>query len=334
MRQRSSQSREPPSVDATDILARVRLEAELFGLDEQMRTFDRIRDRLTADGQDPLAFYRKLQARRGELVATLRASRSGAMPSGDAKRPVASIDEPLLTRPIAPATFNSKLGGFGFGTSGYVQAPPATELKNVVGKTEGGQYPQYGMIDTAGVAPPGEVGFAGRLIVGPEELPDDVLDLTPYYVWEHSWCYLIPFPPPTQPSWLTYRFDALARIGFIAIAAGAVSAFVAVGETQDIAAGTVTADLFNGFLVVANLGQPAGIFSGQQTVQRSFLVSPDHVPGIAVVVGIIVNTDMYSDVSFYYPMESGGSYIKLSSQNSTGRIAYSEEPQHVFHPEP
>ena len=301
-----------------------------------MRTFDRIRDRLTADGQDPLAFYRKLQARRGELVATLRASRSRSMPAGDAKQPVASIDEPLLTRAIAPATFNSNVGGFGFGTSGYVQVAPATEQMNVKGKTPGGQYDQYGMIDTGPGAPPGEVRFGGRLIVGPEELPEGGLDPTPYYVWEHSWSYLVPFPPPTEPSWLTYRFDAVARIGLIAIAEGGVSAFVAVGEAQDITAGTVKANLFNGFLVSANIGQPlpSGIVSGQQTVQRSFLVSPDHVPGIAIVVGINVDMDMWSDLSFHFPMDPGRSYIRISSQNATGRIAYSEEPQHVFHPEP
>jgi hypothetical protein len=36
----------------------------------------------------------------------------------------------------------------------------------------------------------------------------------------------------------------------------------------------------------------AGIWSGQQTVQRSFLVSPDYVPGIVVVVGVNVLMDM------------------------------------------
>ena len=335
MSQRSSALRQqPPNVEATGILARVRLEAELFGLDEQMRTFDRIRDQLAADGQDPLVFYRKLQARRGELVATLRAFRSES-PPGDPKRPVASIDEPLVTRLISPATFNSDLGGFGFGTSGYVQLNKATELTNVVGKTDGGEYDQYGMIDTELGAPPGEVRFGGRLIVGPEELPYGVLDPNPYYVWEHSWCYLIPFPRPTVPSWLTYRFDALARIGLISIALGGAHAYVAVGETQDITAGTVAADVFIPPLVDVSLGgHPSGISSGQQTVQRSFLVSPDHVPAVAVAVGITVNTDMWSDVDFYYPMESGHSYIRISSQNSTGRIAYSEEPQHVFHPEP
>jgi hypothetical protein len=337
MSQGSSQLHQPPAVDASGIFARARLEAELFGLDEQMRTFDRIRDRFTAEGQDPLAFYRKLQARRGELVTALRASRSGSMTAVEAERPVASIDEPLLTRPIAAATFNSKLGGFGFGTSGYVQVGPASELSNKVGASPGGQYPQYGTIDTDPGAPAGEVRFKGRLIAGPEEL-NGVLDPIPYYAWEHSWSYSVPFPRPTVPSWLTYRFDAIARLGFIAIAEGAVIAFVALAETQDITAGSVTPNIFNPVLVTANLGAPspngAGILSGQQTVQRSFLVSPDYVPGIVVVVGVNVAMDMWSDLNFYYPMESGRSYIRISSQNWTGRVAYSEEPQQIFHPEP
>jgi hypothetical protein len=33
-------------------------------------------------------------------------------------------------------------------------------------------------------------------------------------------------------------------------------------------------------------------------------------------------------------MESGRPYIRISSQNWTGRVAYSEEPQQIFHPEP
>jgi hypothetical protein len=212
----------------------------------------------------------------------------------------------------------------------------ATELKNVVGKTDGGEYEQYGMIDTKPGAPPGEVRFGGRLIVGPEELPPSGLDPTDYYAWEHSWCYLVPFPRPTVPSWVTYRFDALARIGLISIAIGGVFAYVAVGETQDITAGTVTADVYIPSLVALGLGDEStvsGIWSGQQTVQRSFLATPDHTPGIAVVVGINVDTDMWSDVDFFYPMDPGHSYIRISSQNLTGRIAYSEEPQHVFHPE-
>ncbi len=56
----------------TEILKRKYLEAELFSLDGQVRAFDRIRDRLAADGKDPLAFYRQLQARREKLVAALK----------------------------------------------------------------------------------------------------------------------------------------------------------------------------------------------------------------------------------------------------------------------
>ena len=94
MSQGSSRSRQPPEVDATEVLARKRLEAELLSLDGQVRTFDRIRERLSAAGTDPSEFYRTLQARRGKLVAALKQRPSGPKPANhvDPRLPLATRD--------------------------------------------------------------------------------------------------------------------------------------------------------------------------------------------------------------------------------------------------
>ena len=48
------------------------VKAIIGALDAQVRHFDRIRDRLAAVGKDGVAHYRKMQARRDEISATLK----------------------------------------------------------------------------------------------------------------------------------------------------------------------------------------------------------------------------------------------------------------------
>ena len=163
-----SQQRHPPSVDMTDMMRRKRLEAELFAVDGQIRSFDRVRDRLIASDQDATTFYRQLVGRRTGLSKNLKEATLGksvGRPTPQFALP--EFGQSLVTRQIAPARFNWGLGVFGFGTSGYVQVAPAEDCVNVVPQ---GRYPVSGQINDVPGGYPGTVLFDGNLGVGPDEI--------------------------------------------------------------------------------------------------------------------------------------------------------------------
>jgi hypothetical protein len=325
-----------PGVDATEMLARKRLEVELFGVNRQLRMFAGIRERFLAEGKDPSESYRQLQAQRGRLVAALKQSRSeqGPTRSADFQLPAPRLDRPLPTRPISPAAFDPRLGAFRFGSSGVVQMAPAEEGTNVVPQ---GSFPHTGEIFTIPGDSPGNVAFGGELTVGPEESPPSGYDPSPGYVWLRNWKYLIPFPPPPSLSRLTYSFEAYAFVGLSHVnAEGEVLSFVSLGETPQLMTGTnVTVDIDGGWPLMADLAQPVlfyngnyGYVTGQVTVQRSLMVGAGHVPGVAIVVGVAVALSMMSEVVLLFP-GVGYSGIGIYSQDLIGRVAYSYEPQLV-----
>ena len=206
MNQEPTLSRRPPDVDIKNLQGRKLLEAELFSIDMQVRNFGQVRDRLSAAGKDGDAYYRNMQARRDQVLAALKKTRTGTIQPNvdDPRPPLHRRGESLLARPIAPARFVSGLG-FGFGTSGFVQTAPASEGVNIVAQ---GKYPTSGEIQTIPGGYPGDVTFGGGLSVGPEDgVPPDQYDPTINYFWLHNWKYLIPFPPPTVSSHFTYRFE-------------------------------------------------------------------------------------------------------------------------------
>ncbi len=318
------------------MLERKRLEVELFGVDRQLRTFAQIRERLVATGKDPSALYRQLQARRGNLIAALRQPRSEPGPTQAAGPRLQAIrpDQPLRIRPISPARFEPKLGGFRFGSSGTVQMAPAREDANVVAQ---GPFAHAGEIVTIPGSDPGAVGFGGELGVGPDQIPPDGYDPSLGYVWMRNWKYLIPFPPPPGLSRLTYRFEVFAFVSLNFVGgAGEVLSFVELGETPQLMTGTnVTADIEGGWPLVSDLAQPApyynghyGYVTGQVVVQRSFMVGAGHVPGVAVVVGVAAALPMMSEVALFFA-GTGYSGINIFSQNLLGRVEYSYEPQLV-----
>ncbi len=329
----------PPDVDIRNLQERKLLEAELFSLNMQVRNFGRIRDRLSAAGKDGDAYYRNIQARRDQILAALkRVSTEAVRPNvNDPRLPFHRRDESLLARPIVPASFVSGLGVFGFGTSGYVQTAAASEGVNVVAQ---GKYPTSGEIQTIAGSYPGEVTFGGGLSVGPEEISPDQYDPTINYFWLHNWKYLIPFPPPTVTSRFTYRFDTYVGVDIFFLGGPAMlMSFVSVGETANLTTGNdVVVNIDGGWPLVADLTQPAPLYNGHYghidgqvvTVQRSFIVPAGHVPGVAVVVGVVGELAMMSGFNFSF-FESG-SAISIGSQNATGRVAYSYEPQLVAHP--
>jgi len=338
MTQGSSPLSQPPDVDATETVKRKRLEGELFGLEGQLRTFDRIRDRLLVAGQDAPAFYRQLLARRAELVAALKSPRSESMPTHPVgpPTPLARLGTPLLSQPIAPAEFDSALGGFGIGSSGFVQLGLLSENVNVLAH---GKYPSSGQIETVPGGTPGEVLFSGRPVVGPDEVSVYQYDPTINYFWLRTWKYLIPFPPPSGLSRLTYRFDVAATMSLFSQAEGQVMAFVSLGETPQLLTGTdVTVNIDGGWPLIADLSQPAQFYNGHYgyivgnvTVQRSFMVSNGRVPGVAVVLGAVVALSMQSDLSLSFGAP-GFSSLSILAENWVGRVAYSYEPQPVNEP--
>jgi hypothetical protein len=321
------------------MLERKRLEAEVFSLDGQLRRFGRQRERLVAAGSDTSDAYRALQERRGKVAAELKRSRATLPPPKDdpeAKPLLIRPSEPLLSAPIAPARFDPLTGIFGLGTSGVVQAAPASENLNIVAH---GQYPSSGEIVTVPGGYPGDVWFAGDLDVGPEAIDPSEVNSSIDYFWLHSWKTLIPFPAPTSLSRLTYRFDASAFLSVFGGGDAFVWCFVSLGETANLSQGTdVTVNIDGGWPLMADLSRPGdqyngfyGSFYGSTTVQRSFMVGADHVPGVAVVVGVIVGMAMMTEIRLMF-LGNGYSDIAISSDNHYGHVAYAYEPQWVFEP--
>ena len=318
-----------PEVDTTGLQERKLLEAELFSLDAQVRHFDRIRDQLAAVGKDGVAHYRKMQARRDEISATLKRLGSVGLPpqAGGTGSPFQQSDELWLSLPIAPARFIRDLGVFAIGTSGVVQMAPASEGVNVVAH---GQYPSEGEITPRPGSYPGDVTYSGVLRVGPES--SDQFDPTINYFWLRNWNYVIPFPPPTVKSRLTYRFDVYARTGIVFGGGEAqVIAFASIGETASLTTGSnVTVNIDVGWPVMADLTQPApgynghyGFIRGLVSVQRTLLVGARRVPGIAIVVGAVGALSMMTEVSLVFTEYSS---ISVGSQNRIGRVEYFYEP--------
>ena len=325
----------PPEINTQAMLERKRLEAELFSLESQLRNFQQLREQLTASGKDATAFYRQLQARREKLIPALKA----APAVGGRPRPsTLGVTGALLSRPVAPARFDPRTGVFNFGTSGVVQVPPAMEGVNT---KVGAPYPMSGEIDTVPGTPPGLVDFTGDLSVGPAEISADKFDPSINYFWVHNWNYLIPFPPPTGPSHLTYRFNVGALFSVFGDGVGNVMTFVTLGETANLTTGNpIEAQIDGGWPINADLSQPGPLYNGHYgeifgdvTVERTFLVGASEVPAIAIVVGAIVALPMQSELRLV-PFE-GYSGISISSETKNGfgnLVSYSYEPQLVSHP--
>jgi len=299
-------------------------------LDGQLRTFERIRERLAASGKDPSDFYRRLQARRETLIATLKLPNPPSTVHKSNR-----FEKELAALPIAPAKFNHLTGVFGFGITGFVQLGPASEgVQDIV--TPQNAFPHSGNIITVPGSSPGVVMFNGHLRVGPEQIPADQYDPTINYFWIHNWNYLIPFPPPTVESLFSYRFTTYA--GFSIMFSGGeanVSSFVTLGVTPNLTTATEVKVGPESVwpLPTTDLTQPApgynghyGELSGRITVQGSFMVGAGGVPGVAVVVGTIAALSMMSEVGLFFP-GLGNSGIEIHSAAGVGRVEYWYEPQ-------
>jgi hypothetical protein len=329
MEQSRSTSYQPPEVDDSALHKRRLLEAEAFSLDAQMRGFGPIRERLSAQGKNPSEHYGALLARRAEIAGTL----GRQVPSTQSSLPddvhIPGPSELLLLGPIAAAKFDHVLGSWLFGSTGSVQLAPAQEGVNDVVH---GKHPSSGTITTVPGAYPGIVTYRGLLEVGPESIPPDQYDPTPNYFWVHNWKYLVPIPPPSTQSVLTYRFEVYARTNvFFEGGEGQAMAFVSLGETADLTTGTnLTPNIDGGWPLMTDLTQPGpaynghyGYVDGSVMVQRSFTVGANHVPGIAIVVGAIASLSMMTRLNLSFVFDSS---IGISSEGVGGRLTYSYTP--------
>jgi hypothetical protein len=326
-----------PEVDTKNLRERKLLEAELLTLDKQIRNFGQLRDRFSAVGGDANAYYRKVQARRLQILKELKGNEPHSRPVGIAvpRIPISRREPSWLAPSTAPHTIVRPPWIFG-GTSGYVQMAPASEGINVVPPQ--GQYPISGQLETVPGYYPGNVGFTGGLSVGPDVGTADV-DPTINYFWLHNWTYLIPFPAPAVTSLFTYRFYvyAIDDIFFDGVDAMAMS-FVSVGETATLSTGNnVVANIDAGWPLMQDLLQPAPLYNGHYgqidgavTVQRSFMVPDGHVPGVAIVVGAVGALSASARVSFGFGGQPSG--IAIGSDYGFGHVAYSYEPEIVAHP--
>src|SRR5580704_8503671 len=105
MSQDAKKSSRPPAVNVKGLQELKLLQAELLAHDGQLRNFAPLRDRLASSGRDANAMYRKIEARRDQVMAELKkltpAPVRPAPGTGSILRPGGSI----LSLPIAPVTF-------------------------------------------------------------------------------------------------------------------------------------------------------------------------------------------------------------------------------------
>jgi len=320
MSKKAKAGNQPPKTTLSGLSERIRLELELISRTNDLRNFSVIRDRLVAFGKDANEAYRELVKQRDTVAAKLSAF--DTPPRAKSKIIAPPRDLPLLDWPIAPANFQSVIGGIpGFGHSGFVQAGPLSE---------GASTDEYG-IGTVFIGAPTYVDVGGRIVGDAENV----------YYSMHNWQVLVPFPAPSVLSYLTYRFNAGASF-YVERAAGdgLLCSFVSVGEMTTLDLAVPVPLTWVGFSLVADLSQATlgyngsfGWLSGQLTVQRSFVVNPENVSAVSIVVGaavllpkeaaVYLAPDAPCEIGIYGTQDYPGEYIG-------GKIAYNVAPVPVI----
>jgi hypothetical protein len=336
MSRAASSVAQPPNVDLAGLQERMLLEAELMTRESELRNFQVVRDRLAAFGRDANGAYRQILAQRDAVAAKLREVRTP--PSEPSKIVLPRRELALVEAPIAAANFRLPIvdGIPGFGYSGFVQAGPLSEGSHVLPAGD-----ITGDISTTRLGSPSYVMFSGLPNVGPDEIPPDQYDPTIRYFWLHNWQVLVPFPPPSAPSHLTYQFNVGVEFEVFGGSIGTLMSFVSVGETANLT-GPVAITTDVGWPVIADLSQPTdsyngsyGSFSGQTTVQRTFAVGADRVPAVAIAVGAVVGLPMQASVQLSFVNDSSiGIYGSTDYQGDYvgGKIAYHVNPEWVLEP--
>ena len=323
MAKKSMASDRPPSVVTKGLRELKLIQAELLGLDSQLRHFAPLRDRLGASGQDANAVYRKIESRRDQLMAQLKKLTPAPIRQSAAETSLLPLrlGGSVLSFPIAPPRFYPPINGIGFGFSGTVQMGRFYEGIDLIAQ---GKYPVSGSIYTVALDEMGGITFDGDLAVGPPAVPESDYDPTLQYFWLHNWNTLIFFPAPPVASTFTYSFD-VAALANIFLLGGPVTlmAFASVGETANYTGQDVEVNTDVGWPLVADLTQPDlangslyngsyGSVRGQVAVQRSFAVGAGQLPAVAVVLGVVSCQAMQTEVRLDFP-GLGDGYLGIGS---------------------
>jgi hypothetical protein len=323
MSQDPSRLRQPPGIDTEDLLQRKQAEVELFSVEARLRAVGW----QPGSADDASRLYRQLRDRRAELIsalASMRAPQEGPGGPADPRLP-AALRGPLLGRPIAPAVFDPVSGVYRHGSAGVVQPAPFSLGTSVVPTQS-----STGKIRSVPGTDPGSVAFNGLLTAGGEPVS---------FVWLQAWQVLVPFPPPPVQSLFTYSFGVQAVDNLFTNGGGELMSFVSLGETPDLLTGEeVPISIDAGFPIAADLAQPTGLYNGsygtlhgQITVERSFLVQPGQVPGVAIVIGAAAALDAGTQLDLTFP-GLGDCGIAITSDSSASLIAYAYEPRLVIAP--
>jgi hypothetical protein len=87
-----------------------------------------------------------------------------------------------------------------------------------------------GDIVTTNIGTPTDALFSGELSAALVQGSNPTTD----HFWLHTWQVLVPFPPPSTLSQLTYQFEVGSLFRMNGDGSGIVLSFVSVGETADL----------------------------------------------------------------------------------------------------
>jgi hypothetical protein len=318
----------PSEVDLATLEQQTLLELRLMTHEAQLRDFDRLRDHLTAHGKDANAKYREIESRRDELGSELRrltARRHEALRSASehyVASEVASRQAAVSFPRIFPVT------GFWPAYSGTIQMGQANEGR--VWNAPGTK----GTIYTAHLSETGGIHFGGDVVGAPIEgypVNPGTYDPSGHQLFLHQWYHVVPFPPPTVDSTLTYAFDVNVQAGLALVEEPAwLYSKVYVGETANyngqlwtVTMGGLVGWPLNGIQITS----PMLYARGQVDAFRSFFVPANRQPAIVVMSTFAAVLDPRAEVifdhilSFLAPLSRSGDREGVVNFGYTPRLS-------------
>ena len=256
------------------------LEAELFQLDMQFHASEdnRQQRRSVVEGTGPVG---EVIARSDFIRQQLRELRQAA-PTGEEPLPTRRIEgRDDLSRPhLGP---NREIRFSSVGAIAFPKAHPFASVRPESSKTSG-------FIKLTLREKNGTVHIGGIIEAEGPGNP------TKLHTWLRAWNYVIPFPPPSSKSILTYNFSVYVDLGIFAeVSAGTVMSYVSVGEDSNFKLDekiSINQDV--GWPLVHDLTQPAPHYNGRYgrlfgtlPVTRAFGVGGGKTPAIGVAIGIV-----------------------------------------------
>jgi len=296
------------------------LEAELLHRSHQFRNFDRLKYRLTRDGEDHATAFKRLSTARNRLIKRVDILRGHPVSASNTGGGTFDSSPGGL---VAPRLGGAGEGAFVFGTEGCVALPRASEGISVVP----GASVTSGRIQTVARGPLGNVEFNGAPFV---DIPDTNVDLENEHVWLHNWRYVVLFPCVRTASTLTYKFEVNLDAQLISEASGMIMSFVSIGEEPSASpTSNIEVDTPVGWLLIADLDERTSFYNGNygfiqssMTVERAFEVGANRTAAVAIIVGYVVRLS-FGRLVLQFMRNSGIGF-------SFGRVCYRYVPVPVL----